>query len=172
MHCCTLEEAEHAVKRLYPAGYMLKNPLFGSRVQGCNNATSFRSIDMKQVLIGPQGGNMEETNQNALEAIYQISNTIDSLRSSAGLSVNALATEAEMSTNTLKSILRKENCPSIASLIRLCNVFNLSLWRFFLIADGENQFGHQKSRDMLELFEPLPSKHKDLLIYIARELGK
>ena len=115
---------------------------------------------------------MEEINQNALEAIYQISNTIDSLRSSAGLSVNALATEAEMSTNTLKSILRKENCPSIASLIRLCNVFNLSLWRFFLIADGENQFGHQKSRDMLELFEPLPSKHKDLLIYIARELGK
>lgn len=115
---------------------------------------------------------MKERDPEILEAIDNIFNTIESLRISAGLSINALATEAEISENTLKSILKKESGPSIATLIRLCRCFDLSLWRFFLIADGETKYGHQKSRDMLDAFEKLPHRHKDLLIYIAKDLGK
>ncbi|MBO4770641.1 MAG: helix-turn-helix transcriptional regulator [Clostridia bacterium] len=115
---------------------------------------------------------MKENDPDILEAIHNIMNAIDSLRASAGLSINALATEAEISDNTLKPIIHRERCPSIPTLIRLCNCFDLPLWKFFLISDGEDQYGHQQSKEMLELFELLEPKHKKLLLYIAKELTK
>ena len=115
---------------------------------------------------------MREKDPEILEAIYHILDTIDSLRSSSGLSVNAFAIESEIPDNTLKPIIAKEVCPTIPTLIRLCNYFGLPLWKFFLITDGENHNCHQKSKEMLELFELLEPKYKDLLLYIAKELGK
>ena len=92
---------------------------------------------------------MREKDPEILEAIQNIMNAIDSLRFSAGLSINALAVEAEISDNTLKPIIHRERCPSIPTLIRLCNCFNLPLWKFFLIVNGENQHG-QRSLFCLE----------------------
>ena len=115
---------------------------------------------------------MRENDPVILEAIHSIMNTIDSLRSSAGLSINALATEAAISDNTLKPIIHRECCPSIPTLIRLCNCFDLPLWKFFLISDGGDQNGHQQSKEMLELFELLEPKYQNLLLYIAKELTK
>ncbi len=115
---------------------------------------------------------MREKDPEVLEAIYRILDAIDSLRSSSGLSVNAFALKSEIPDNTLKPIIAKEVCPTIPTLIRLCNYFNLPLWRFFLLTDGENQNEHQKSKEMLELFELLEPKHQDLLLYIAKELSK
>ncbi len=125
------------------------------------------------VLIGPHKEvDMKQLTIYDREAIEHMSNTIETLRCASGLSINALATEAEISCNTLKSILRKKCMPTMSTLLRLCDVFHLSLWRFFLIMEGEDQFGHQNSREMLELFEQLQRKHQDLLLYIAKELVK
>lgn len=115
---------------------------------------------------------MRENDPEILEAIHNIKNAIDSLRASAGFTISGLAMEAEISDNTLKPIIYKDQCPTIPTLIRLCNCFNLPLWKFFLISEGEDQNKHQKSREMLEMFETLEPKHKELLLYIAKELSK
>ena len=115
---------------------------------------------------------LKDCDPKILEAIKHITNTIETLRSATGLSVSALAVEAEISENTLKYIFKKEGYPTISVLIRLCNVFKLPLSEFFLIAEGKDQYGQQRSRELLESFEKLSSRHKALLLYIAKELGK
>ena len=115
---------------------------------------------------------MREKDPFILEEIRKIVDTIDNMRSSEGLSVYMLATEAEISDNTLKSILKMENGPSISTLARLSNHFGLALWELLLIADGEDRYRHQKTKEMIVLFENLHPKYRELLIHIAKELGK
>ena len=106
------------------------------------------------------------------EAINHITSTIETLRSTAGLSVSNLAHETDLSENTLKYVFRKIHYPSVFVLARLCKFFDIPLWEFFLIAEGRDMYGQQKTREMLEAFECLKPKHRDLLIYIAKELSR
>ena len=115
---------------------------------------------------------MREKDPYILEAIRKIVDTIDYLRSLEGLSVYMLAMEAEISDNTLKSIFKRESGPSISTLARLSNHFGLALWELLLIAEGEDRYSHQKTKEMIKLFENLHPRYRELLIYIARELGK
>ena len=83
---------------------------------------------------------MKHIKYNDQESIENIINTIETLRTNAKLSVNALAIEAMLSENTLKYILKKKSCPTIPVLIRISSVFDLPLWQFFLIADGKDKY--------------------------------
>ncbi len=143
-------------------------------MQGCNSARMQRCKDWENtdtVLIGLRKA-MKNKDDAARRAIEQITNTIDSLRVSSGLSISALAKEADLSENTLKYIFKKEGFPSLPVLIRLCGVFEIPLWRFFLIADGKGRYEHQKFNEMIELFENLDPVYRDLLLYIAGKLPR
>jgi len=113
---------------------------------------------------------MKQLTVNDHEAIKHIISTIELLRADKGLSISALSIEAELSENTLKYILRKESYPTIPVLIRLCDVFDLTLWQFFQIVDGCSRHDAHKTKEMIDCFETLNLKHKDLLIYIAKAI--
>ena len=106
-----------------------------------------------------------ETTQNIL-------NTLDCLRVEKGLTISGLAIEAELSENTVKSIFKKRTCPSITTLVRLCNnALEIPLWKFFLLTTVEGKYPHKES-ELLNCYGKLEPKHRDLLIYIAQQLSK
>ena len=115
---------------------------------------------------------MKELTPEDHEAINHITSTIETLRATAGLSVSALAIEADLSENTLKYVFKKVHYPSVFVLARLCKYFEIPLWEFFLIAEGRDLYGQQEKREMLEAFEILSPKHKDILLYIAKALSR
>lgn len=115
---------------------------------------------------------MKHITYNDQESIDHIISAIETLRTDAKLSVNALAIEAMLSENTLKYILKKKSCPTVPVLIRICSVFDLSLWQFFLIVDCKDKYSQNKAKELLDYFEQLKPKHKDLLLYIAKNLNK
>ncbi len=115
---------------------------------------------------------MKKLNEHDYETINRINETISALRTIAGMSVVTLATEAEISENTVKSLFRNESYPTLPTLIRICNVFDLSLWEFFLMVDGKNRYGQQKYRELLDSYDRLELKHKELILFIAKELTK
>ena len=115
---------------------------------------------------------MKQLTVNDHEAIKNIISTIELLRAERGLSITSLSVEAELSENTVKYILRKESYPTIPVLIRLCNVFDLTLWQFFQIVDGCSRQNAHKTKEMIDCFETLDLKYKDLLIYIAKAISE
>ena len=115
---------------------------------------------------------MKDVDQEITAAINHIAGTIDKMRTEAALSINALAAEAHISDNTLKPIIRKQVCPSIQTLMRLCNYFDIPLWRLFLRIESPDLPDNREATELLDLFERLSPGHKKLLIYIAGELVK
>lgn len=74
---------------------------------------------------------MKQYPMNDQEAVSNILNTIDCIRTKQGLSLSRLAFEANVSENTVKYIFKKRGCPTIPTLIRLCEALHISLWEFF-----------------------------------------
>ena len=62
---------------------------------------------------------MRKLNEHDYETINRINETISALRTIAGMSVVTLATEAEISENTVKSLFRNERYPTLRTLIRI-----------------------------------------------------
>ena len=108
---------------------------------------------------------------NDQEVIRNILDTIDCIRSEKGLTLNRLANESEISENTVKHIFKKKTCPSLSTLIRICNALEIPLWEFFLLTSTEKMQPH-KEYELLTSFEKLSPEHKDLVIYITEHLNK
>ena len=114
---------------------------------------------------------MKQYPMNDQEAVSNILNTIDCIRTKQGLSLSRLAFEANVSENTVKYIFKKRGCPTIPTLIRLCEALHISLWEFFLLASLDKMQPH-KEYELLLQFEKLDIRYKDLIIYIASYLSK
>lgn len=114
---------------------------------------------------------MKQFQNNDQETISNILNTIDCIRIEKGLSMNRLALDADISENTIKYIFKKQSCPTIPTLIRLCNALDINLWQFFLLASVENMQPHKEYELLIE-FEKLNRKYKELIIYIAKNLAE
>ena len=79
--------------------------------------------------------------------------------------------EHPLSENTIKYIFKKQSCPTIPTLVRLCNALNIPLWQFFLLASVDNMQPH-KEYELLVEFDKLDKKYKELIIYIAKYLSE
>ena len=108
---------------------------------------------------------------NNTELIKSIINTIDCIRAEKGLSLNGLAEEAGLSSNTLKYIFKKKTCPSLLTLNCLCNALDIPLWQFFMLTTSSQNF-FRNELQLLEYFEHLNESHKELIIYITKALSK
>ena len=113
---------------------------------------------------------MKNDNYCYQEDVDNIANTIESLRLSRHMTINALALESNISENTIKYILKRKSFPTLPVLIKLCSVFDLPLWEFFLIVSGKEKKNQHLSKELLDSFEKLEPKQKDLLLYIAKNL--
>ena len=109
---------------------------------------------------------------NDEEVILDICNTIDCLRVKNGQSIVGLANNAEISVHTLKHILGKKTCPSVSTLLHLCNALNISVWQFFLLVESADGEMPHKEYELLARFDKLESKYKELIIYITGFLAK
>lgn len=114
---------------------------------------------------------MKQFPMNEQEAIRNILDTIDCIRSEKGMTLNKLALEAEISENTVKHIFNKQTCPSISTLMRMCNALEIPMWEFFLLTATEKMQPH-KEYELLSSFEKLNSDYKELIIYITKHLNK
>ena len=114
---------------------------------------------------------MKQFQSNDQETISNILNTIDCIRIEKGLTMNRLALDAEISENTIKYIFKKQSCPTIPTLVRLCNALNIPLWQFFLLASVDNMQPH-KEYELLVDFDKPDKKYKELIIYIAKYLSE
>lgn len=77
-----------------------------------------------------------------------------------------LAKEADMSYSNLNNIMNRRSCPSIATLEKICNGFQISLSEFFSfkenpLRDTEISDVHQ---DIFNSYESLSNKNKELLL--------
>ena len=83
-----------------------------------------------------------------------------------------LAKEADMSYSNLNNIMNRKSCPSIATLEKICNGFNISLSEFFSFT--ENPLRDTKltetHQDIFNSYESLSAKNKELLIAYLRGL--
>lgn len=109
---------------------------------------------------------------NDEKVILGICNTIDCLRVKNGLSIVGLANSAGVSVHTLKHILGKRTCPSITTLLRICDALDVPFWQFFLLTDFAYDEMPHKEYELLSRFNRLDSKHKELIIYIVSFLAE
>ena len=109
---------------------------------------------------------------NDEEVILDICNTIDCLRVKNGQSIVGLANSADISVHTLKHILGKRTCPSLLTLLRLCEALDIPFWQFFLLADFAEAKMPHKEYELLSRFNKLESRHKELIIYIVSFLAE
>ncbi len=114
---------------------------------------------------------MKDLECNDQETISKILDTIDCIRAEKGLTISRLALEANISENTVKYIFKKQSCPTIPTLERICGALDISLWEFFLLVSGKKMQPH-KEYELLVEFEQLEPKYMDLIIYIAKQLSK
>lgn len=111
---------------------------------------------------------MDITN-NYQESIDRIVLRIDRLRVGCGYSVYELSHKAELSENTLKHIYKRSSFPTLPTLHRLCNAFDIPLWQFFLFEEA-NVFFSKDEFELLHRYEKLSSHNKALLLDIAKNL--
>ena len=98
-----------------------------------------------------------------LEIANAIIDRIDVLRYECGLSINKLAELADIPESTLKSILSRKICPKILTIYKLCNVFKIAVWQFFLFPNEIISFSKDKL-DLLMKIEQLNSEEKKAII--------
>ena len=108
---------------------------------------------------------------NDEEVILDICNTIDCLRVKNGQSIVGLANSAGVSVHTLKHILGKRTCPSLTTLLRLCEALHVRFWQFFLLTEFADEKMPYKEYELLSRFEKLEPKYKELIIYIVSYLA-
>lgn len=83
-----------------------------------------------------------------------------------------LAKEANMSYSNLNNIMNRRSCPSIATLEKICNGFNISLSEFFTFTKNplRNQEMTEIHQDIINSYESLSLKNQELLLVYLRGL--
>ena len=102
--------------------------------------------------------------------INLIVDRIDSLRVEKSFSIYELAQRADLSENTLKKVYKKQGFPTVFTIYRLCQAFNITLSEFFML-DNNNRAFSKKELELLERFSKLSPKAQDALLEISRYLN-
>lgn len=100
------------------------------------------------------------------QSINNIIDRIDNLRTQQGYSIYKLAQKADLSHDTLRSLYKRQSFPSIHTIYRLCEAFEIPVWQFFLFGDDELVFSRNEMK-LIENYESLPQKQRELLIELS-----
>lgn len=96
-------------------------------------------------------------------------NKILELRLERGWSEYKLAIESEIPQTTISSWFRKQICPTIPSLEKICSAYNITLAQFF--NESLEPVGlTDQQREMLEHFNKLDKKQQDSLLAFMASL--
>lgn len=85
-----------------------------------------------------------------------------------------LAKQSGIPYSSLNNIFNRQTCPTIATLEKICNGFDLSLSEFFSFAENplRNQNITSEQQDLLNSYEELSAQDKKLLQAYLRGLNK
>lgn len=89
-------------------------------------------------------------------------------------SLYKLAKKSDLPYSSLNNLIHRKNCPTIATLERICTGFGISLPEFFNFTENplrNNDISTEK-QDILNSYDSLSSKDKELLIAYLRGLCK
>ena len=85
-----------------------------------------------------------------------------------------LAKESDLPYSSLNNLFHRKNCPTIATLERICIGFGISLPDFFEFAEIPLQSAELTTdkQELLNAYDSLSSKDKELLLAYLRGLCK
>ena len=93
---------------------------------------------------------------------------IEELKNLHGWSEYNLAEKSTLAQSTISSWYRQNMLPSISSLEKICNAFDISLSEFFA-EDNDAIYPTDQQRELLKAFSLLSPNQKDLLIKFLKE---
>lgn len=80
-------------------------------------------------------------------------------------SLYKLAKESDLSYSSLNNLVNRRTCPTIATLEKICNGFNISLCNFFTFTKNplRNENISEEEQRLLNAYASLSQKDKELL---------
>lgn len=91
------------------------------------------------------------------------------LRLERGWSEYKLSEESEIAQTTISSWFRKDICPTIPSLEKICKAYNISLSQFF-DWDNEPVCLSEKQFDLLNNWNKLTEKQQNIIIELLKTM--
>lgn len=87
-------------------------------------------------------------------------------------SLYKLAKESDLSYSSLNNLVNRRTCPTIATLEKICNGFNISLTDFFNFIENplRNETISEEEQKLINSYASLSQKDKDLLIAYLKGL--
>lgn len=94
---------------------------------------------------------------------------IDELRKQRGMTRLELAAKLDISYTALKNWYnQQDSMPSLKTIYRVCNIFNISAAELFADTETDNLSADQIA--WLELYDKLPSAQKSIILTLAKSL--
>lgn len=102
-------------------------------------------------------------------------NTITKLRHERKWSEYQLSVQSQLPQSTISSWYRKNMLPSLASLEKICNAFDITMAEFFIIESGKVDSISSSpldadQRELLQCWRKLDKKQKELLLEFLKTL--
>jgi transcriptional regulator with XRE-family HTH domain len=94
---------------------------------------------------------------------------IQQLTNERGWSINYLATKAGLPQSTLSGLFARNNYPTIPTLEKICEAFDITLSEFFS-EDGMLTELTEEQRKLLDQWALLSDKHKEAVMALMEEL--
>ena len=91
------------------------------------------------------------------------------LRLERGWSEYRLSEESGIPQTTISSWFRKKICPTVPSIEKICNAYNITLSQFFDESNNSVSLT-EKQRKLISQFSKLNAKQQDSLITFLEEL--
>ncbi len=101
--------------------------------------------------------------------ICAVVDRIDQLRVERGYSISKLSGKSNLSENTLKYIYKQKSFPTLQTLLRLCQAFDIPLWQFFMFQEAPFQFSLEEF-ELLENYEKLPKHSRQLIAELMKHM--
>lgn len=94
---------------------------------------------------------------------------IAELRDARGWSNYRLAKESEISENSLNNLFRRNNLPTIPTLVAICKGLGITLSQFFA-EDGEAIVLNESQRETLQIWSRLNNEQMSALLEFLKKL--
>ena len=102
----------------------------------------------------------------------QMKEALVAYRKTQGLSQKALADKCNLTQSTISTMEEGEYYPSMYSVLSICEVFEITPSQFFMSEEEADGVFTEKEKLILELWNCLSSKNKDLALQIMRYLAQ
>lgn len=94
---------------------------------------------------------------------------ISCLMQQKGWTLNQLAKYSSVPQSTLSGLYQRNNCPTIPTLEKICNAFNITLSEFFATSEDVPYITSEQRR-LLDYWSNLSKSHRDAIWYLLERL--